>query len=219
MHFGGSIPAYEAIAARKDLLEIDGIKGRWEGTVFFRDPDRRKELGMEHSVYTTWEYLELALEMLDKPLEQENAPSAFTFDDVTSAAEGETAEKVTLTFSANHKPYFVYDAETGTYLRHQYGEAHMDAWQERQIAVTNLLVLRMELSDVPNSDLKLVEVETTGSGAGIYCHGGKYIPITWHKDAYNTPISFFTEDGQPLVCAPGQSFVSCITTTADLIIE
>ena len=27
MHFGGSVPAYEAIAARKDLISMDGIRG------------------------------------------------------------------------------------------------------------------------------------------------------------------------------------------------
>ena len=30
MHFGGSVPAYNAIAARSDLISIDGIKGNWE---------------------------------------------------------------------------------------------------------------------------------------------------------------------------------------------
>ena len=57
MHFGGSVPAYEAIAARKDLISMDGIRGGWEGKLYFRDPDRRKQLGLEHSVYTTGEYM------------------------------------------------------------------------------------------------------------------------------------------------------------------
>ena len=79
MHFGGSVPAYDAIAARSDLIDLDGIRGNWEGSLYRRDPDRRKTIGLEHSVYTTGEYVETALASLKKDLSQEEQPSAFHF--------------------------------------------------------------------------------------------------------------------------------------------
>ena len=87
MHFGGSVPAYEAIAARGDLISIDGIKGSWEGTLFLRDPDRRKQLGLEHSVYTDGEKIEAALEKLDADLSLTGSPSAFQFGNAHSAQD------------------------------------------------------------------------------------------------------------------------------------
>jgi len=216
MHFGASVPAYEAIAARDDLVSIDGIKGGWEGTLFFRDPDRRKQIGLEHSVYTTGAYIEEALPKLDASMELEGSPSAFTFHSQHSALEGTDMSQVQLTFSNNHKPYFTYNAENGTYLRFQYGDPHMDAWQEQQIEVKNLLVLRMETRDVPNSSLKLIEVDTTGTGEGYYFCEGKYIAITWKKDAYNSPITFYDSNGEEILFARGKTFVSCVTNTASV---
>ena len=224
IHFGGSEPAYEQIAKRKDLIHIDGIKGNWEGTVFFRDPDRKKQMGLEHSVYTTGEYLAAAMEKLESQgydLSQSTHPSAFTFSKRLSenaAVGGEAANKITLTFSERHKPWFEYDAESGKYLRFEYGEAQMDGWLNTQIATENVLVLRMKTVDV-KSDLHLVDVTTTGSGDGYYFCGGKYVPITWKKDSYNSEIRYFDAQGSDLVVARGKTFVSVVTESASVVIE
>ncbi len=218
MHFGGSEPAYEAIGARSDLINLDGIRGGWEGSLYRRDPDRRKSIGLEHSVYTQGDYVETALASLKRDLSQETQPSAFTFGEEHSALEGDKAEKVTLTFSERHQPYFVYNEKAGTYKRWQYGDPHMDAWLNKQIEVKNLLVLRMAVHD-RNDELKLIDVTTTGSGKGFYCCEGKVVPITWKKDGYNKPISFYTADGAELIVSPGQTFVSCVTETASVDIK
>lgn len=218
MHFGGSVPAYEAIGSRKDLIDMDGIRGGWENKLYFRDPERRKQIGLEHSVYTTGEYIEEALASLDKDLSMAEQPSAFSFGETTSADGGTAMSKVTLTFSNRHKPYFIYDAEKGTYLRFQYGDPHMDAYHDCQVEVKNLLVLRMSTVDL-NNDLALVDVKTTGEGEGYYFCNGKYIPITWQKSAYNTPITFYDASGAELVLSPGNTFVSCVTETASVDIE
>ncbi len=220
LHFGGSVPAYDAIAARDDLISIDGIQWPWEGTLFFRDPDRRAELGLEHSVFTTGEYITTSLPELDESLAQEGTtPSAFNFSSVHSALDGSPATRVEYVYSSSNTPYFTYDETSGNYLRFQHGEAHMDAWLDQQISVKNLLVLRMQTADVPNSSLKLIEITTTGSGDGYYFCDGKSVPITWEKEAYNAPILFYDAAGEPLVLARGQSFVSCITTTTELTIN
>ena len=224
IHFGGSEPAYEQIKKRSDLIHIDGIKGSWEGTVFFRDAERRKQMGLEHSVYTTGEYLQLAMDKLiaqGKDLSQSEHPSAFRFGERwtdNSAVNGEEAAKVTVTFSSGHKPWFEYDAESQKYLRFQYGDPQMDGWMDTQLAVDNVLVLRMELTDLGGT-YKLVEIDTTGSGEGWFFPKGKYVPITWEKEKYNSEIRYYTADGEELVVSRGQTFVSVVTTTADVVIE
>ena len=224
IHFGGSEPAYAAIAKRSDLVSIDGIKGSWEGTVFFRDAERKKQMGLEHSVYTTGEYLDLAMEKLTKQgkdLTQTDHPSAFKFGERwhdNSAVDGETANKVTITFSSSHKPWFQYDEATEKYLRFQYGDPQMDGVAGTQLAIDNVLVLRMTLTDL-GGELKLVDIGTTGKGEGYFFTKGKYVPITWEKEKYNTEIKYYTLDGEELVVSRGQTFVSVITTTADVVIE
>lgn len=219
IHFGGSVPAYDLIGKRKDLIDMDGIRGGYEGSLYVRDPSRRKSLGLEHSVITNGQRIEDALAGLDRDLKKPDSSTAFSFDEQHGALTGEAAAKVTLTFSNKHKPWFEYDAQSGKYLRYQYGAPHTDAWYNQQIAVTNLFVLRMPLRDVPNSELHLVEVGTTGKGDGYYCCGGKWVPITWQKDSYSAPLLFFDSSGAPLKVCPGNSFVSVVTETADVTIE
>lgn len=224
LHFGGSVPAYDAIAARKDLINLDGIRGGWEGSLYQRDAGRKKSMGYEHSVYATGESIEAALATLKQDLTQETQPSAFAFTNTienvpASIAGGQDAAKVTVTFSSSHKPWFEYNAENGTWLRFQYGTAQMDAIAEKQIEVKNLLVLRMATRDVPGSELKLIEITTTGTGTGYYFCDGKYIPITWQKDTYNSEIHYFDESGAPLELARGKTFVSVVTESADVVIE
>ena len=224
LHFGGSVPAYDAIAARKDLINLDGIRGGWEGSLYNRDPGRKKSMGYEHSVYATGQSIEDALATLKQDLTQETQPSAFNFTNTientpASITNGQAANKVTVTFSSSHKPWFEYNAENGTWLRFQYGTAQMDAIQEKQIEVKNLLVLRMATRDVPGSELKLIEITTTGTGNGYYFCDGKYVPITWQKDKYNSEIHYFDENGAPLELARGKTFVSVVTETADVVIE
>ena len=110
------------------------------------------------------------------------------------------------------------EIENDTYLRYQYDDPHMDAWLDKQIEVKNLFVLRMPMRDL-GGDLKLVEVDTTGTGEGYYFCGGKYVPITWQKDAYNAPITFYDANGSELSVARGQTFISVVTETASVDIE
>ena len=224
IHFGGSVPAYEAIDSRSDLVHIDGIKSNWEGTVFFRDQWRRETMGLEHSVFTTGEYLRKGMDRLTNSgenLQQTEHPSAFTFGEgwsQNSAVEGESASKVTVTFSSSHKPYFQYDEASQKYLRFQYGKPQMDGITDEQLAVDNVLVIRMVTKDLP-SELHLIDIDTTNQGEGFFFTKGKYVPITWQKDSYNGEIVYRTLDGEELVASRGTTFVSVVTTTADSIIE
>lgn len=219
LHFGGSVPAYNLIGKRKDLIDLDGIRGGYEGSLYVRDPSRRKSIGLEHSVVTSGPRIEEALAGLNRDLTRKNQQPIFQFDPDHSASEGAFANKVTLTFSNRHKPWFEYDGQSGQYLRYQYGQPQMDAYYDKQVAAANLIILRMPLTDVPGSELALVEVASTGQGQGFYCAGGRWIPITWERESYDQPLRLLDEAGQPLKLAPGKSFISCVATGADVIIE
>ena len=106
---------------------MDGVRGGDDAQIFWRDPDRRKNNGYEHSLITSGEKI---LEYLAKgkiPTEHEsgwNYLQAFTENG--TPAGGETAEHVKVRFSGYKTGTFDYDAATGTYLVGQYGKEHMD---------------------------------------------------------------------------------------------
>ena len=174
IHFGGSVPAYEAIAARSELLEIDGIGGGWKGALFDRDPGRKAQLGSEHSVYTTGARLLEGLPKLGRELTQTGNPSAFTFADTSSAASGESGVRVQFSYSENHRPWFAYDAASGEYLRFEYGKPQIDGLTGDQIAVKNVLLLRMLREGFENRWIDVYENE--GKRSGAYSSGARPHP-------------------------------------------
>lgn len=224
LHFGGSTTAYDAMAARPDLIHIDGITGNWEGTLFYRDAGRRTTVGSVHSVTTSGKLIEAALARLNRDLTLGGTqPSGFLFSNKVgnrSAADaGTAAVKVTLNYSNINKPYFTYDAATGEYLRFQYNAAQMDGQVNEQVSVKNLLVLRMATSNVPGDTLGLVNIETCGSGTGYYFCDGKQIEIIWSKESYNSPLNLYDKDGNVLLMARGQTFISVVKNTTNVTIQ
>ncbi len=218
-HIGASVPGYEALRSRKNVLSFDGIvDGKAE--IYYRDAERKKKNGYEHSVLTTGERIE-SVYAKQKPekISNSDAAPAFDFSAEHSALNGQNAAKIDVPYSGYIKAWFEYDQASGTYKRFQYGEAHMDAEYDVQLAFGNVFVLFMKARDVPGSELHLVEITTTGSGTGYYACGGKAVEIKWSKKDHASPMIYTLADGTPLKVAPGKSFICCAPTTTDVTIS
>lgn len=214
LHFGGSVPAYDKIS-KHEIINLDGIQSTWDGTLYYRDAERKKTYSSEHTVFTTGERIETALLTLKRDLTVSDPKSAFSFSEEHSALSGNDANKIDIRYSKNTNPWFEYDESTKTYLRFQFNALHMDAEYSEQIRVKNVFVLKMKTAAVKGNTLKLIEIDTTGTGSGYYACEGKYIPITWKKQDASSPILFYLADGALLKVAPGKTFVCCVPTNLD----
>lgn len=209
VHAGGSPEAYENIPAW-DVDNIDGVRGAASQTVFWRDAERKKTKGYEHSLLTSGERV---LEYLGKGkyrTEHEEGysyPQAFSADTVLE--NGTAAETVTLYFTRYKTGVFEYDADTNQYMVSQYKEAYVDGSTGEQVAVTNVLMLETDISVIPGDTEGRLKVRMTGEGEGTYFCGGKYISIRWSKADRNSPFVYTLADGTPLTMAKGTSYV-CI---------
>lgn len=219
LHFGGSVPAYDAIKKRDDLVNLDGIRGGYEGSLYIRDPERRKQFKYEHTVVTSGERIEEALAKFKNTEKKDPDATAFNFDEKHSASEGLEAGKITIDYFTINKPYFVYNEKEGVYDRFQHGKEHYDAEYDKQISSKNVIILEMPFEPVPGDPLKIVEVQTTGSGKGKYFCGGKYVDIKWSKAGYNKPLKLTDSAGTELKVCPGQTFLAVIKTNGKLTIE
>lgn len=219
MHFGGSVPAYEAIGKRKDLVAMDGIRGGYEGSLYIRDPERKKKYALEHTAVTSGERIETTLQKFENKQKRDLDQTAFHFNDQHSALLQADANKITLDYFTINKPYFIYDKEQDVYTRFQYGAEHTDGEYNVSVTVQNLIVLEMPLAPVPGDPLKIIEVQTTGSGTGKYFADGSYVDIKWSKGAYNKPLELFTADDRPLQVKPGKTFLAVIKTGGKITIE
>lgn len=209
VHAGGSQEAYANLRSWK-VDHMDGVRGGEDAKIFWRDPDRRKNNGYEHSLVTSGEKI---LEYLGKakfPTAHDNGWSSFqAFVEDGTPVGGETAEHVKVGFSAYKTGTFDYDAATGRYLVGQYGKEHVDGSTGEQVSAVNVLVL--ETSTAVLDDVGRLRVQTTGEGKGTFFCGGKAVPIQWSREDRNHPFAFSLEDGRSLALGQGNSYICIIS--------
>lgn len=207
VHAGGSQEAYSNLKSWK-VDRMDGVRGGEDAKIFWRDPDRRKSNGYEHSLITSGENI---LEYLGKGKIRTEHESGWNYlqafaEDGTPVG-GETAEHVKVRFSAYKIGTFDYDPAAGKYLVGQYGKEHVDGSTGDQVSATNLLVLKTSTAVLDG--VGRLRVQTTGEGEGMFFCGGKTVPIRWSRKDRNSAFAYTLEDGSSLALGQGNSYV-CI---------
>lgn len=206
IHAGGSPQAYDEIYNRK-VTNIDGVTGNYE--IFYRNKER-VNYAYEHTLFSTDELINEYLPTYSIRREHpEDYSYKMPFADDGTPENGESAENVKVKFSDYKTGVFEYDSQTGLYMVSQYGDIMIDGNSERQVGVTNILVLYASVGNLENDAYGRIAIDLTGSGSGLFACGGKYIPITWKKDSYTSQFEYFLEDGTDLVFGRGRTYV-CI---------
>ena len=134
--------------------------------------------------------------------------------------EGASATDVDVEMSQYKNTTFQYNADKKTYAVGQFGTGYIDeANGNKQVEVTNVLVILTDISVVKESTKGHLSVSTTGTGTGYYISGGKYIPITWKKDSVTAPQRFYDQDGNELKLSVGKTFECMIDKSRDVKID
>lgn len=211
LHAGGSPDAYDKIRAW-NVTALDCVNGPYEGSLFWRDVWRRKNLGYEHSVITSGETISALFPGYSFRKQHDAGYTCeMSFSEDGTPAGGQTAGTVRVPFSNYKTGIFSYDPLMGTYQVSEYGAPYVDGNTGEQVAVTNLLILKTRCANIPGDTYGRITVDLTG-GEGWFACGGSYVPIRWEKEAPAGQLRYETEDGQPLTLGQGHSYV-CIVPT------
>lgn len=211
VHAGGSPAAYADIPAWK-VDNMDGVHGGSDAEIFWRDKERRKTAGYEHSLLTSGEKIQAYLDEGHFRTEHGagyQEPLRFREDGTPEG--GERAEQVTVKISQYKTGTFDYDAGAGGYAVGQYGKEYVDGNTGEQVVVTNVLVLETQESVIAGDTEGRLKVRTTGEGEGRFFCGGKTVPIRWSRADRNSPFVYTTEDGAPLELGEGSSYICIIS--------
>ncbi len=209
VHCGGSSYA-NALLAQGVCDDLDQMKN---GAYFYRDQDRVSAgYAWEHTLFASGESILNCLKARNFATESsyEIVP-AFSEN---ATPDGETANTVTVRFNSNGKQTeLTYQEETGCYtgVQHWYNksQAFQDQNTKEDVQFRNVFVLytkcwQME-PGVPN-----VAYELEGSGEGYFACGGKIIPIQWHRNDLDEPMTYTLTDGTPLTQGVGKSYVAIL---------
>ena len=220
LHAGGSPQAYSAIQSW-GVTALDCVNGPYEGTLFWRDQERRKTMGLEHSVLTSGEtILELLPTYSRVALEhKEDYTYPVTFLAEGEQATGEPAQRLEVQFSTYKTGVFTYDPDTGLYLVEEYGAPYVDGNTGEQVAVKNVLVLYTKVSAIAGDSAGRMSVKTTGTGEGLLLCDGVCQSITWSKESNSTPLSYLDANGQPVKLGVGPSYVNIVSTSAPVTVS
>lgn len=220
VHAGGSDSAYAKLASW-GVDHYDAVRGPYlgrepESNMMWRDADRRKNNGLEHSVVATGDSIERYLPEEVRRDHDTDYRYPQTFIDDGTPIGGEKADTVTVPFSNVKTGVFTYDSATGKYLVEEYGKAYLDGNTGEQVAVTNVLILKTACNATGDS-LGHVTVDLTGGGEGYFACGGMAVPIRWSKADRNSPLVYTTETGLPLALGRGNSYVSIVPLKSEIV--
>ena len=207
---GYSDEAYEALRARK-ITHLNGVHG--PGTeAFYRDSGRQATMSFEHTLVTS--DARLTKYCKENELRQElpdNYKRALNFKEDGTPEDGAAATEFDVRFMANSKTTsFKYDAENMLYYLSQYSSPYRDGVDKTQVAVTNVLILKTNISSIPGDTAGRLKITTTGTGSGYYVNGGKYIEIEWSRADNASQYKYTKKDGTELILGQGKTYI-CIT--------
>ena len=211
IHAGGSPAAYDLMQSR-NMSNIDFVNGPYY-QMCWRDPERKKSAGTEHSLFTSSEKV---LEYLPEKFARTHSGGfevGWTFD--REAPEGGAqASRLTVPFSKYKTGYFTYDQETGLYQIEQHINGkdvpYVDGANEAPVAVSNVLVLYTDVNQVKGDDKGRMSVRTTGSGDGLLLRDGLLYEITWQRDGEDSCYAFLDRLGHPIPLAVGSSYINVV---------
>lgn len=213
-HAGASEMAYSDISTR-GVNNADGTRGgAGISQLYYRDTWRQKNLGYEHSLMTSGERIAEYLENTSYRTEHEEGYEYPVRFEAGYELDGESAKNVSVKFSSYKTGVFEYDEQGACYLVNEYGEPHIDANTGEQLAMTNVLVLEANIRMISGDAYGRMEVDLVGEGDGLLFCGGKSVKITWSKDSYTSPFTYYAEDGEEQVFRSGTSYI-CIIADLD----
>lgn len=224
IHAGGSEDAYAKIK-EWGVASLDGVRGPYmsnteNGNLMWRDPQRRKNYSLEHTVVTTGNAI---IERFAgyTALRQEH-PEGYVYDmcftENGTPAGGASAEKITVPFSNYKTGVFLYDPDSRKYWVEEYGAPYVDGESGEQVAVTNVVVIKTACRNTGDR-YGHITVDLSSGGTGYFACGGKVIDLLWSKSYPDGQLEYTDLSGNPIVFGVGHTYVNIVPLDSSVAFE
>lgn len=169
---------------------------------FWRDRNRRAP----NNVYTSFEKISQLNQT--KGYTSSN-PDMFLRQD-SKAAETPNATQINLKISrsAIYNSYYVYDATTNKYTRHQNGTVHADR-ETGPIKSDAVIAIKVVENRVLEDGYR-ENIEVVGEGKAYIFQNGIVTEATWKKPERHKQIRFYGSDGKETAINRGQVWITAI---------
>ncbi|MBQ3109976.1 MAG: DUF3048 domain-containing protein [Clostridia bacterium] len=209
-HAGYSPLALEQISSF-GVASLNGLV--YEPKYYWRE---RKYKGDYHSLYTSTGNLSKLANTIGYRKTTDTLP--FNFSTEAPAYKGESATDITIPYADFYYVKYKYNEETKLYDRFINSDLHPT--QSGAKLAAGQIVIQFAKSYLLGDGTARIQLETTGSGKGIFIRDGVQVPITWKKAGRTEKLKFYTSDGKELVLDPTrQTYVQVMPETLNLNIK
>ncbi|WP_116450240.1 DUF3048 domain-containing protein [Blastococcus litoris] len=121
---------------------------------------------------------------------------------------------VNLKLSGMSRPSWTWSAPTGAWLRAE-GSTPATESDGTPLRAANVVVLRVQVVNTAFTDPAgnpVPETQMVGSGEALVASGGASIAASWSKVSADAPVVLTDAAGQPILLAPGTTWVELVPT-------
>lgn len=218
VHFGWS-PLAEKTIRDLHVNNINGITS--DGAIFWRNPKKSNDW---HNAFTSMEKIKNLAKK--KKYRDTTTASVFSYSPIeVDLKDGAIANKVNVAYSGFKKIKYIYDEKTKLYKRFIGEKPHADAASGVQYTAKNIIIERVKnypLGDGPDQNgvyKGRQQMDTVGTGRGYFVTDGKYVEITWKKDATTGRTIYKYLDGSEIMFNKGQIWIQIIPVNSKVVFE
>lgn len=173
---------------------------------------RVKSRRAPHNVYGSLAQLRAAADKNHNAIPEQQFLFADDAAKATAVTAGTDAAKLQFKLSSAARPAWEWDSASQRWLRFEGSAAASDAAGQRLAAVN---VVSVTAAHVPSpfkaqNSRNIPTYELVGEGEVTVATGGRTLTGTWRKDAVDAPLRLFTDAGDPLLLAPGNTWVELV---------
>jgi hypothetical protein len=115
--------------------------------------------------------------------------------------------------STDYAVTYRYDRLHTIYRRWMGSEPHIDRNTGHQIAPTNVVILFMPITPIPNDPELRVNVANIGHGRALFFHDGHVYVGEWRKRSTTAPLVLLDRSGRPERLDAGQTWIEAVPAT------
>ena len=202
-HVGGSPDALSDITS----WGVHDMNQFYNGNYYHRTSDR----DAPHNVYTSV----ATLNQLESSKGYTSTYTGFTRAKKDAPVSPATTTSIDFHLSGPiYDPHYDYDATTNSYKRSEDGQPHTDANGNKQISpkVVIGIVVPLAQGALDSSGAYYSNYNVIGSGTAYIFQNGTMVQGTWSKAGNNAPLTFADSTGAVIPLAPGQTWISAVSS-------
>ena len=216
VRFGNSPKASSDVSSLK-VANLDGLVN--PGNMFWRDSSLTYA---PHNAFTSIE--NIRTQASKKGYEKEVTDTLLKYSikkiDISKLEGSKVANNINIKYSYAHNTSYVYDSNTGKYLRTMNKTPHTDRTTGEQYSVKNIIVIQVRNYNLVDPENKgRQELENIGTGDGYYITNGYAVPIKYEKTSRSGKTKYMYLNGEEITVNDGNTYIQIQPINQTLTIE